>query len=184
MILMLLDTGLRVSELVGLRLSDISVEDGLVKVLGKGQKERLVPIGKRVQRHLWRYIMHCRPQPSGSNLDLVFLTQEGRQLTKDRMDKITSGYGGKAGITGFRCSPHTLRHTAAIHFLRNGGDVFALQRMLGHSSLEMTRRYCELADLDLKRAHHTASPVDNLGLILKGRGVKSKRQAQWPTNST
>jgi site-specific recombinase XerD len=61
-----------------------------------------------------------------------------------------------------RCSPHTLRHSAAVIFLRNGGNLFALQKMLGHTSLEMTRRYCELADVDVKRAHLTASPVDNL----------------------
>ena len=75
-----------------------------------------------------------------------------------------AGYGRKAGLKGVRCSPHTLRHTAAVKFLRNGGNVFSLQRLLGHASLEMTRRYCELADTEVKRAHLTASPVDNLNL--------------------
>jgi integrase/recombinase XerD len=80
------------------------------------------------------------------------------------VEKIIARYGKKAGLKGVRCSPHTLGHTAAITFLRNGGDVFSLQRMLGHSSLEMTRRYCEIADTDLKKAHLTGSPVDNLNL--------------------
>jgi len=164
MILMLLDTGIRVSELAGLRLPDVSIEDGLLKVLGKGNKERVVPMGKQVARHLWRYISHCRPEPAMPRLDRVFLTREGGSLGKDRLDKIMRAYGRKAEITGVRSSPHTLRHTAAVTFLRNGGDVFSLQRMLGHATLEMTRRYCELADVDVKRAHMTASPVDNLDL--------------------
>jgi len=70
---------------------------------------------------------------------------------------------------GIRCSPHTLRHTAAISFLRNGGDLFSLQRLLGHTSLEMTRRYCEVADTDVKRAHVLASPVDNLDLRARNK---------------
>ena len=108
--------------------------------------------------------VHYRPEPEIPSCDLVFLTNDGRPLTKDRIEKIMSKYGRKAKLSGVRSSPHTLCHTAAVTFLRNGGDVFSLQRMLGHSSLDMTRRYCQLADIDLKRAHKTASPVDNLRL--------------------
>jgi len=163
-ILTLLDTAVRVSELVNIRLDDLWLEEGLIKVMGKGGKERLVPIGKSIQRILWRYINKYRAEPAIPNCDFLFLTTHGRPMTKDRIDKKMSRYGEKARIRGVRCSPHTLRHTAAIRFLRNGGDVFSLQRMLGHASLEMTRRYCELADVDVKRAHATASPVDNLAL--------------------
>ncbi|MCK9356092.1 MAG: tyrosine-type recombinase/integrase, partial [Dehalococcoidia bacterium] len=163
-ILTLLDTGLRVSELCQLKLDNVWLEDGMLKVLGKGNKERLVPVGKQVQRLLWHYISRYRPEPATVIVDTVFLTRFGRPLTKDRVEKLMTSYGRKAGVTGVRCSPHTFRHAAAVKFLRNGGDVFSLQRMLGHSSLEMTRRYCELADIDVKRAHMTASPVDNLGL--------------------
>ena len=146
-----------------------------MKVLGKGDKERMVPIGRQVQRHLWRYITRCRPEPAIPDLDVVFLTREGRQLSKDRMDKIMARYGRTAGITGVRSSPHTLRHTAAVRFLRHGGDVFSLQRMLGHATLEMTRHYCQLADIDVKQAHLTASPVDNLGLKQKIGSVRTTR---------
>jgi site-specific recombinase XerD len=163
-VLTLLDAGLRVSELCQLTLAHVWLEEGMVKVLGKGNKERLVPIGRQVQRALWHYIGRYRPEPALPRCDAVFLTRDGRPLTKDRVEKLMAGYGRKAGIAGVRCSPHTFRHAAAVKFLRNGGDVFSLQRMLGHSSLEMTRRYCELADIDVKRAHVTASPVDNLGL--------------------
>ena len=173
-ILILLDTGIRVSELCYLKLDDAWLEDGMLKILGKGNKERLIPIGKQVQRRLWRYINRYRPEPAMPSCNLLFLTREGRPLTKDRVEKILTRYGRKAGLTGVRCSPHTLRHSAAVRFLRNGGDVFSLQRLLGHASLEMTRRYCELADIDVKRAHTIASPVDNLDLTVKHRQMAEK----------
>jgi len=164
MILLMLDSGIRVSELCGLKLADVHLEEGTIKVLGKGNKERLSPIGREIQRILWRYINRFRPTPFRINEDLLFMTRDGISLNKDRLQKIMSVYGRKAGIQGVRCSAHTLRHSAAVRFLRNGGDVFSLQRMLGHSSLEMTRHYCEIADVDMKKAHVAASPVDNLKL--------------------
>ena len=163
-ILTLFDTGLRVSELAGVKMDDLWLDEGLLKVMGKGGKERHVPIGAEVQRILWRYINRYRPQPLNPKFNFLFLTKDGKKLTKGRIETVMSNYGRKAGLKGIRVSPHTLRHTAAVTFLRNGGDVFSLQKMLGHSSLEMTRHYCELADVDVKRAHLTASPVDNLGL--------------------
>jgi site-specific recombinase XerD len=172
-ILTLLDTGLRVNELINLEMNNVWLEEGLIKVLGKGNKERLVPIGKQIRKLLWRYINRYRPEPARPNLDNLFLTRDGRALTKNRVDSIMKYYGRIAGLTGVRCSPHTLRHTFAINYLRNGGDVFSLQKILGHSSLEMTRRYCELANVDIKKAHAIASPVDNFEL-----GNKSVRLAR------
>ena len=177
-VLTLLDTGLRVNELINLKMGNVWLEDGLVKVLGKGNKERLVPIGKQIRKLLWRYINQYRPEPALSKLDNMFLTQDGRPLTKNRVDSIMKRYGLMAGLTGVRCSPHTLRHTFAINFLRNDGDVFSLQKILGHSSLEMTRRYCELANVDIKKAHAIASPVDNLAMGMKlavARNTKGKK---------
>ena len=142
-ILVLLDTGLRVSELTSLMLKDVRLAEGILKVFGKSRKERLIPIGKASQRILWNYINRYRPEPAKPRCDLVF-------LTKNRVQKMMMKHGKKADIKGVRCSPHTLRHTGAVIFLRNGGDVFNLQRLLGHSSLEMTRHYCELADVDVK----------------------------------
>jgi site-specific recombinase XerD len=163
-VLTLLDTGLRVNEMINLKLADVWLEQGLIKVLGKGNKERLVPIGKQVRKLLWRYINQYRPEPASPNIDNLFLNRNGRPLTKNRLDSIMKRYGKIAGLTGVRCSPHTLRHTFAINYLRNGGDVFSLQKILGHSSLEMTRRYCELANVDIEKAHATASPVDNMAI--------------------
>ena len=177
-VLTLLDTGLRVNELINLKMGNVWLEDGLVKVLGKGNKERLVPIGKQIRKLLWRYINQYRPEPALPKLDNMFLTQDGRPLTKNRVDSIMKRYGLMAGLTGVRCSPHTLRHTFAINFLRNDGDVFSLQKILGHSSLEMTRRYCELANVDIKKAHAIASPVDNLVMERKlavARNTRDKK---------
>ncbi len=167
MVLTLLDTGLRVNELTNLKMEDTWLDEGLIKVMGKDNKERLVPIGKQIHKLLWRYITRYRPEPARPNLDNLFLTRDGRPLTKNRVDSIMKHYGQMAGLTGVRCSPHTLRHTFAINFLRNDGDIFSLQKILGHSSLEMTRRYCESANVDIKKAHAIASPVDNLTLERK-----------------
>ena len=186
-ILALLDTGLRVNELMNLKIDNVWLEEGLIKVLGKGNKERLVPIGKQVRKLLWRYITQYRSEPARPNLDNVFLTWDGRPLTRNRVNSIIKRYGKMAGLTGIRCSPHTLRHTFAINYLRNGGDVFSLQRILGHSSLEMTRRYCELADVDIKKAHRLASPVDNLKTVsrplMRHHTSSEDKQAKQPEGS-
>jgi len=134
-VLTLLDTSLRVNELINLKMEGVWLEEGLIKLLGKGNKERLVPIGRQIRKLLWRYITRYRPEPAHPNLYNLFLTQDGRPLTKNRVDSIMKRYAKMAGLTGVRCSPHTLRHTFAINFLRNVGDIFSLQKILGHSSL-------------------------------------------------
>jgi integrase/recombinase XerD len=163
-ILTFLDTGIRLSELCSMKIENLHLEDGLGTVLGKGNKERTFPLGKQLQRVLWSYIERYRPEPATPRFTPVFLNREGKPLKGRMVETMMKRYGQKAKLTGIRCSPHTLRHTAAISFLRNGGDLFSLQRILGHSSLEMTRRYCAVTDIDVKRIHATASPVDNLSL--------------------
>jgi len=160
--LTLLDTGIRCSELTSLRLSDVNFESRLLKVWGKGSKERLVPIGAKVQKALWKYLACYRPEPATPRYEQVFLTRDGCPLTKDRLEAIVERYGKKADITGVRVSPHTFRHTMAVTFLRNGGDVFSLQRILGHSQLEVLRGYVNLAQSDISRVHRMNSPADNL----------------------
>ena len=162
MILMLFDTGLRASELAGLTVSDVNLEDGMIKVYGKGNKERVVPIGAKVQRALWKYTQRYRPQPANPLCPTLFLTVAGRPITVNRLESIIEKYAKKVGIDGVRCSPHTLRHTFAISYLRNGGDVFSLQRILGHSSLEIVRIYVNLAEADIKACHRRFSPADNM----------------------
>ncbi len=162
MILMLLDTGLRASELTGLTVVDVNLVDGLMKVYGKGNKERVVPVGTRVQRAVWKYLERHRPQPANPLCPTLFLTATGNPITTDRLRTIIEKYARRAGIEGVRCSPHTFRHTCAISYLRNGGDVFSLQRILGHSSLEIVRIYVNLAEADIKACHRRFSPADNM----------------------
>jgi site-specific recombinase XerD len=162
MLLVMVDTAVRSGELTGMKLADVDLAAGCIKVLGKGNKERLVPIGSEVKRVLWRYVNCFRQSPANHFDDFLFLTREGRRLTRNQLLFVVKKYSRRAGIQGIRCSPHTLRHSAALAFLQNDGDAFALQKLLGHTSLEMTRKYCLLADGDLKKMHVKASPVDNL----------------------
>jgi len=164
MILTLLDTGLRASELIGLSINDINLEDGIVKVKGKGAKERIVPIGARVQRAIWKYLQHYRPQTANPLCHDLFLIKIGEPITVNRLETIIKNRCREARIEGVRCSPHTFRHTFAISYLRNGGDVFSLQRILGHSSLDVVRVYVNLAETDVKSCHNRFSPADNMEL--------------------
>ena len=177
-ILTLLDTGIRCSELTGLRLTDVNLESRLLKVWGKGSKERLVPVGAKVQKALWKYLTRYRPEPATPRYEQVFLTRDGRPLTKDRLEAIVEHYGKKVGITGVRVSPHTFRHTMAVTFLRNGGDVFSLQRILGHSQLEVVRGYVNLAQSDISRVHRRNSPADNLDFKLPRLHRKKARKPE------
>lgn len=174
--LTLLDTGIRCSELINLELTDLDLQNRLLRVKGKGAKERLVPFGSRVQKALWKYIRVYRTEPATPNKNRLFLTRAGYPLSKDRLEAIVEQYGKRAGVSGVRVSPHTFRHTMAISFLRNGGDVFSLQQILGHSTLEVLRGYINLALSDISRVHQRSSPADNLDL--RSYGTKSRRKGQ------
>jgi len=156
-VLLMLDTGLRLSELAGLRRCDLR-PDGSVKVMGKGARERIVPVGGVARQALVRYLREER----GADPELpIFRARGGGPLGARGIQQVFKRLKVRAGIPG-RCSPHTLRHTFARAYLVNGGDAFSLQRMLGHSTLDMVKRYVALADTDLAARHKTASPADRL----------------------
>ncbi|MFC2039309.1 tyrosine-type recombinase/integrase [Chloroflexota bacterium] len=177
-VLLLLDTMIRVSELTGCRMEDLNLEGRALKVWGKGSKERIVPFGRIAQKALWKYTTLYRPEPQMPRQDMLFLTADGRPMTKNRIEAILKAYGNKAAIRGVRVSPHTFRHTGAVAFLRNGGDVFSLQLIMGHSSLEVLGGYVQLSQGDLNRVHQRASPLDNLGLPMS-RVMRGKRQTAY-----
>jgi site-specific recombinase XerD len=163
-VLLLLDSGLRIGEAAGLRIGDVDLQAGRCRVMGKGARERVVPLGRTARRALRRYLLtaghHGRAEAP------LFAQRGGEPLAVAGLQHLIRRMVVGAGDLSVRCTPHVLRHTFARNFLTNGGDVFSLQRILGHSpaSLEITRRYVRLLDDDLREAHRRASPVDRLAL--------------------
>jgi len=158
-ILTLLDTGVRVGELCRLKVRDVDLANGEVTVIayGSGQKTkpRHVYTGKAARRALWRYLAQREDiQPT----DPLFLTVEDRPLTRSGISSLLKNLAGRAHVANVH--PHRFRYTFAITYLRNGGDVFTLQRILGHSTLDMVKRYLALADADDAETHRRASPAD------------------------
>ena len=157
----LLDTGLRCSELTGLLLADLNLEGSYCKVMGKGAKERIVPFGAAAQKALWRYVTYFRAGPFHAGIDNVFLTVDGRPMNVNSVKLLMKRVAQKSGVT--RLHPHLCRHTFATRYLINGGDVFSLQQILGHTTLEMVRRYVNLASAHVAVQHRKFSPMDLLG---------------------
>jgi integrase/recombinase XerD len=162
-ILFLLDTGLRASEICALTIGDIDQNLGRVLIKhgvagrAKGGKGRIVFLGKATRSALWRYLVQ-REDGTDPNAPL-FLEITGRPLNKTALRFMILALGEKANIR--KCHPHRFRHTFAITYLRNGGDLFTLQAQLGHSTLEMVRYYARIAETDVAQAHRRASPADN-----------------------
>lgn len=153
LILVLLDTGIRNSELCNLRTDDLDLRLGKLSVEGKGAKQRHVYLGEKTKRALWRYLAEREDE------GFLFLTRDKKQMRGIWVRTLIKRIGNKAGVRN--AYPHRFRHTFAINYLRNGGDVFTLQILLGHSSLKMVRRYSQLAAIDAARVHRRVSPVDN-----------------------
>lgn len=180
--LVLLDTGIRLSELVGLRLEDVDFEQSCFLVRGKGNKERIVPFGAQVRRALWRYLSHFREGLDGPEAHEVFVSEQGYGLRSRAVQSMLRRLGQRAGISRVRCSPHTFRHTFAKQYLMYGGDVFSLQRILGHSSLEVVKMYVNLASSDISTQHRRFSPADNMCFV--GRRQSSRMLSIYPVFDT
>ncbi|MFC1865125.1 tyrosine-type recombinase/integrase [Chloroflexota bacterium] len=158
-VLLLLDTGLRCAELVGLRMDDLFLVDQCLKVMGKGQKERIVPFGNRTARALHRYL-NLKSQENGC--DKVFLNQDGGPFTENALKQAFTRLAKKSGIP--RLHVHLLRHTMATNYLLSGENPIKLQRILGHETLEMTRRYVDMVAVQLAVTESRQSPVDRMHL--------------------
>lgn len=182
----LYDTGIRVSELCGLREEHFDRKHGILTVQGKGSKERRVALGQNCLRHLLYYLDHHRPEEEelaewgSSGEDHLFLSETRLPFTKNGMTLLFARLKKRAGITGKRVSPHILRHTFAIRYLVGGGDPFSLQELLGHEDMATVKIYMRMNDETIQAQKRKFSPGDHLPTRMPGpreirrRGLRAK----------
>ena len=187
---LLYDTGIRVSELCGLRLGDFDRRHGIITVKGKGSKERRIALGANCLRNLLYYLDRHRPgeeelaEWGSAGEDHLFLAETRTPLTKNGVEMLFSRIRKRAGITGRRVSPHILRHTFAIRYLTLGNDPFSLQELLGHEDLATVRLYMHMNDKTIQEQKRKYSPGDHLPTRMPGpremrrNGYRTKGQGQ------
>jgi len=152
-------SGLRVSELVELPLSGLNPRQGVLRVTGKGGKDRLVPVGEMALERIEAYLREARPVLArGRQPAALFLSRRGEGMTRQMFWTLVKRYAVRVGITPKRISPHVLRHSFATHLLNHGADLRALQMLLGHSALSTTQIYTLVAKEGLKRLHAQHHP--------------------------
>lgn len=159
---LLLDSGLRLSELVGLKIGDVHIEEQYVKVMGKGSKERMVAFGNSARRALLNYLVHFRGEPAHAGIEHFFLTIDGHGMSNEGVKTLLRVLGKTAGVP--RLHAHLCRHTYATNFLINGGNVLLLKQNLGHTTLAMVDRYVHLATSRVAILSRDYSPLDRLNI--------------------
>lgn len=180
MVLLMLDTGIRAGEVVGLKLADVDWNRGVFKVFGKGSKERFVPLGATAKQALLRYVQVFRPKPAKDDVETLFLSLDGYSLTVNALVRIMHRLGKNAGIP--RLHAHLLRHTCGVQYLIVGGDTKSLQMFLGHASPSMTHHYEQFKDEHMTAQHRKFSPVDAMGITYRKLG--NRKAAVPKPNST
>jgi integrase/recombinase XerD len=150
--------GVRVSELVGLDVDDVDLDDGSVRVLGKGAKERDVPLGRYAREAIAAYLTAARPTfATARSRSALFLNRRGGRLSRQTCWTIIRRYAGLAGLEK-RITPHTLRHSFATHLLEGGADVRVVQELLGHASVATTQVYTLVTEEHLREVYFSAHP--------------------------
>ena len=157
MLELLYASGLRVSEIVSLPRDGVDMENGILRITGKGGKERLVPFGKSAARWLARYLEVARPPLDSRRSPHLFLSSRGARMTRQRFWQLIERYGREAGIRS-RLTPHVLRHAFATHLLEHGADLRALQMMLGHADISTTQIYTNVSRSRLRRVYDEFHP--------------------------
>lgn len=162
-ILLLVDSGLRAAELCSLKVRDVDRDSGEINVVGKGKKRRPVYVGQRARRAVFKWL---EERKGSKGDDPLFISEggltPGDKLTPGGLFRIVQACGKGAGVAGV--GPHDLRRSFAVFYLKNGGDLFSLQAIMGHESLTVLRRYVELAQRDVSEIHRANSPADRLKL--------------------
>jgi site-specific recombinase XerD len=169
----MLDTGLRSSETAGITLGNLNLADGFIKVMGKGAKERIVPIGEHVRMVLFSYIDKTRPRVASSACENLFLSPTGKPITVNTLKLMFSRLARTSKVK--RLHAHLCRHTFATSYLLNGGDIFSLKEILGHTTFEMVNHYLHFTSSQITSQHHKYSPMDKL--YGKGTGPIMKSPA-------
>lgn len=157
-LLLILDTGLRLEEALTFDVDDVSWQERIIKVFGKGRWERLVPFSDLLTVHMREYL----ELRGDSESSVFFLNVDGQPLRRRTIQEDISDYGKIAGIKGVRVSCHTLRYTFARNYVLNGGDVVSLMRIMGHKSLHMAQLYTEMFNADISKQHDKFSPVSSI----------------------
>ena len=160
MIIILLDTGLRASELTTIDLNRLNLKEGFITVMGKGAKERVVPIGKYTVSILLNYFNYVRQKTASPECDRLFLSPSGKPILTNTVKLLFSRLAKISGVN--RLHAHLCRHTFAINYLLNGGDIFSLREILGHTTFEMVDHYLHFTSSQITAQHHKYSPMDKL----------------------
>ncbi|MFC2014790.1 tyrosine-type recombinase/integrase [Chloroflexota bacterium] len=167
----MLDSGLRAAEVASIALDKLNLEDGFVKVMGKGSKERIVPLGNYACKVLWSYIDKTRPKPRVPGRNDLFLSPAGDPISANTLKLMFARLAKVSAIK--RLHAHLCRHTFATNYLWNGGDIFSLKEILGHSTLTMVSNYLHFSSLQVTALQHQFSPMDRLkGGEAYGPGVR------------
>ncbi|MFC2000958.1 tyrosine-type recombinase/integrase [Chloroflexota bacterium] len=161
-LLLLIDTGLRISELTRIQMTDITLTQGYIKVIGKGQKERPVPFSTLTKKELIRYIKLYRPSLCGIDSAYLFPVKDGEHISVNSMQQAIRRLAQKAGMQDVKCHPHIFRHTFATMFSVKGGSPEILQLIMGHESFQTTQKYLHPQPQDLRKQHIKYSPLADL----------------------
>jgi len=161
-LLLLIDTGLRISELTCIKMTDINLTQSCVKVVGKGQKERIVPFSALTRKDLTRYINSNRLNLSRIDSSYLFPTKDGDNISVNCLQQMIKRLAIKAGLNNVKCHPHIFRHTFATMFSVKGGSPEILQLIMGHESFQTTQKYLHPQPQDLRKQHLRYSPVTDI----------------------